>query len=343
MSYRLLLTLTGAALVMTGTRTAADFLPNNFWPNATFEQGTNLAQPDGTLTGWNRGGSDPTICQVASNNSVSPSHALAVVDENAGGYGEWYSDLINLTGRANPGDAISVQWFQLFNVTDGEMRVTIGFFDAGNTFISETHFVVTGQSPGWQGTVESSTFTQQTAALAVPGGAAKLRVSLVSGGSEATVGVMMVDDLSVAAPPQPKLLAGSIWPNASFENGDNLDSATGTPTGWNRGGSESAICQVLTNNYVSAGHALAVVDSSLTGYGEWYSDLGLSGKASPGDTLNLQWFELYSITNGEMRVSVLFFDAQDSVVQENHFVATGQSAGWQGTIQGAGFTQRNQP
>ena len=343
MNLRLTAILSAAALLMTGTPVPADFLPNNFWANATFEKGTNLVQPDGTPTGWNRDGSDPTICQVATNNYVSPGHALAVVDENASGYGEWFSDLVNLTGRANPGDAISVQWFEVFNITDGEMRVTVGFFDAANTFIAETHFVVTGPSSGWQGTVENSTFTKRTESLAVPGGAAKLRVSLVSGGSEATVGVMMVDDLSVAVPPQPRLLAGNLWPNASFENGDNLDSADGTPSGWNRGGNDVAICRVLTNNYVSAGHALAVVDSSLTGYGEWYSDLGLSGKANPGDTLNLQWFELYSITNGEMRVTVLFFNAQTNVVQENHFVVTGKSALWQGAIEGSGFTQRNQP
>lgn len=332
-----------AGLLMTSATVRADFLPNNFWPNAAFEKGVNLAQPDGTPAGWNRGGSDPTICQVASNNYISPGHALVVVDENASGYGEWYSDLVNLTGHANPGDAIAVKWFELFNITEGEMRVTIGFFNAGDAFIAETHFVVAGQSSGWQGTVEGSTFTARTAALAVPNGAAKLRVSLVSGGSEATVGVMLVEDVSVATPPEPRLLAGNIWPNASFELGDNLGTADGMPSGWNRGGNQAAICQVLTNNYVSVGHALAVVDASVTGYGEWYSDLGLSGKANPGDTLSLQWFELYSITNGEMRVTVLFFNTQDSVVQENHFVVRGKSTGWQGSMEGSGFTQRNQP
>src|SRR6266446_6537590 len=70
----------------------ADFLPGNFWTNSTFEIGSNLDLTDGTVSNWNRGGGDSTICQVITNNSVSSSHALAVIDTNNGpdGYGEWY-------------------------------------------------------------------------------------------------------------------------------------------------------------------------------------------------------------------------------------------------------------
>ena len=332
-----------ATLLLAGSAARGDFLPNNFWPNAAFESGVSLDQPDATLTGWSRGGSDPTICQVTTNNFISPKHALAVIDQNGSGYGEWYSDLVNLAGSANPGDAITVQWSEVFSIADGEMRVTVGFFTASDSFISETHFVVNGQSAGWQGSIEASTFTQRTQTLAVPAGAAKLRVSLVSGGSEATMGEMVVDDLSVAPLPEPRLLAGNIWPNATFESGDSLDTADGTPSGWNRGGNQSTICQVVANNHVSTSHALALVDSSTSGYGEWYSDFNLAGHANPGDTLNLQWFELYSITNGEMRVTVLFFDAAETLLQENHFIVTGKSFGWQGAIAGSGFTQKSKP
>jgi hypothetical protein len=55
----------------------ADYLPNNFWPNPGFEVGTNLDQTNGVPAGWIANGDDPTICQVTTNNSVSPTHALA--------------------------------------------------------------------------------------------------------------------------------------------------------------------------------------------------------------------------------------------------------------------------
>ncbi len=341
MNIRVPLFCTVALLIGIGLA-RADFLPNNFWPNAAFENGSNLDQTNGTPTAWNQGGSDPTICQVTTNASVSPTHALMVNDSDTGNYGEWYSDL-NLAGLANPGDALNVQYYEMYSVPSPEMRVSVLFFDSGNNVLAQNHYTVSGDSPGWTGSIEASTFTKAIHALVVPLGAVRLRVSVVSGGPSGTTGVLVVDDLSIARAPTPQLLAGNFWTNATFENGTDLDSPTGTPTGWNRGGSDVSICQVTTNNYASAGHALMVTDTDTNNYGEWYSDLTLSGHANPGDALNLQWFELFSITNGEMRVSVLFFDSGNNVVQQNHFTATGQSAGWQGAIAGSGFTRRNQP
>ncbi len=197
----------------------AGYLPNNFWPNPGFENGSNLDAPDGsgTPTGWNRGGSDGAICQVASANSISPTHSLALDDANATGYGEWYSDWLSLSGRANPGDLVTVQWYEMYDISGGEMRLTVGWSDANGNFISETHFVATGQSAGWSGSIGGSTFTKRSQSLAVPGNAAKMRLSLVSGGGADTVGVMVVDDFSAALPAQPILLAGNFWPNPSFE------------------------------------------------------------------------------------------------------------------------------
>ncbi len=332
-----------ATLLLLGNLARADYVPNNFWPNPAFETGANLDQPTGTPTNWSRTGSDTNICQVSTNNAVSSTHALAVVDDDGSGYGEWDSDLISLSGHANPGDVVTLQWYELYNVVGGEMRLTIGFFGANGALITETHFVTTGSSAGWQGTVDASTFTMRTQNLAVPAGAVKMRAALVSGGSEATTGVMVIDDLSVRPPATPVALAGNFWSNSAFETGSNLDLATGSPTGWTRSGSKTNICQVSTNNYVSSGHALAVIDTTAADYGEWDSDLvSLSGRANPGDVVTVQWFELYSITNGEMRVTIGFYGAAGAFVAETHFVTTGQSPGWQGTLARSGFTKRTQ-
>jgi len=320
----------------------ADFLPNNFWPNSAFESGTNLNQTDGTPTNWSRGGSDATICQVITNNSGSPGHALASIDANGSGYGEWYAD-VTLSGHASPGDALNIQWYEMYNLDGPEMRLTVLFFNAGDNVVGETHFVTAGtSSAGWVSTIADSTFTKRNRSLAVPLGAVKMRCSLVSGGSETVTGVMVIDDLSVARSPLPTLLSGNIWVNPSFEIGTSLDQTGGSPTNWNRGGSDASICQVITNNFASSSHALALVDTNASGYGEWYSDVTLNGKANSGDVLNVQWLEMFSITNGEMRLTALFFDAADGVVGETHFVATGQSAGWQGSIGSSGFARRNQ-
>ncbi len=336
----------GLAFLLLGTPLVhAAILPHNFWANPTFELGSNLDQIDGTLLNWNRGGGDATICQVIASNSVSPSHALAVIDTNSGGdgYGEWYSD-VALSGHADGGDTLDIQWYEMYNLDGPEMRLTVLFFSAADSVIGETHFVTSGTtSAGWVSTVADSTFTKRNGTLAVPVGAVKMRCSLVSGGSGTLTGVMLIDDLSVARAPVANLLFGNFWVNPSFELGSDLNQTDGTVANWNRGGNTATICQVITNNYASSNHALALIDSAVGDfYGEWYSDVLLSGNASPGDTLNLQWFEMYNLSGTEMRLTVLFFNATDGVVGETHFVTGGTTnAGWQGSIENSTFTKRN--
>ena len=328
-------------------QTRADYLPNNFWPNSSFESGANLDAADGsgTPTGWTRfpanANVDPTICQVLNSNSVSPSHSLAVID-NGFYYGEWDSTVV-LAGHASPGDSVTVQWYELYSISSGEMRVTVSFFDANTNSVGVTHSVVTGDSSGWSGDLASSTFTKRSETLAVPVGATQMQVALISGGSAGAQGVMLIDDLSVAPQPNPRLLSGNFWPNPSFELGTGLNTPTGTPSGWNRSGTDTTIDQVTTNNYVSSGHALAEVDASSANYGTWYSDqVSIVGHANPGDVLNLQWFELYSITGGSMRMVFTFYNASGTDVGDTFFNVTGNSAGWQGSLTNGGFTQRNQ-
>ena len=332
-------------LLVAGNPARGQPLPNNFWPNSTFGSGTNLAAPDGsgTPTGWVRNGSDPTIDQVTPVSLPDSSYAIMVNDQDTGNYGEWDS-YVSLAGVANAGDTINVQYDQMYSVQDGEMRVAVVFYDSGNSAISAGQFVVTGDSPGWAGTIASSTFTKINQSLLVPIGAVTLNVGVVSGGSEVTSGYLVVDDLYVARAPTPDLLPGNFWPNPSFESGSNLDQTNGIPTGWNSYNSGSSIItQVTTNNYVSASHALAAVDGDSGAYGSWYSNHApLTNTAVAGSILNLQWFELYSITNGDFRVVFTFFDGGGNGLGDNNFVVNGNSAGWQGTVAGSGFTQVNQ-
>src|SRR5260221_13926600 len=161
-----LILVVAATLLLTGIPARADTLPNNFWVNPGFELGTNLDQTNGTVSNWNRGGGDPTICQVITNNSVSPTHALAVIDSNtsSSGYGEWYSD-VGLSGHASPGDTLDIQWYEMYSLDSTEMRVTVLFFDGSGTQVGgPTHFVTTGtNSPGWVSTMANSTFTKRNA------------------------------------------------------------------------------------------------------------------------------------------------------------------------------------
>jgi len=322
----------------------ADLLANNFCVNPTFELVSNLDQTDGTVLNWNRGGGDPTICQVITNNSVSPTHSLALIDANTtdAGYGEWYSD-VSLSGNANPGDALDIQWYQMYNLSGPEMRLTVLFLDVSNNVINATHFVTSGtSSPGWVSTIADSTFTKRNGSLTVPCGAVTMRCSLVSGGSASITGVLVIDDLSVAVHPStivypPTILACNFFPNPTFEVGANLDNPlTASPASWSRGGSDSSIDQVTTDNSVSPTHSLSLVDTNF-GYGEWYQFLPLCGIVA-GDTLEVQFFRIYNIsdltgaTNASMRLSLAFIDANSFTLTNTDFNAFGQSPGWTGSV-----------
>ena len=103
------------------------------------------------------------------------------------------------------------------------------------------------------------------------------------------------------------------------------------PDFWNRGGADGSILQPSTANSVSDTHSLAVIKPVAGPFGEWYSDLPLAG-LDVGKTINFRWHEMYSISGGEMRVTVRFLTAGDSGA-DNHFVVSGDSAGWTGDEQ----------
>jgi hypothetical protein len=181
-------------------------LAGNFFPNPTFEVGSLLDDPaSASPAGWTRGGSDITMDQVTTSNSVSPTHSLSLVD-NSGGlgatYGEWYQYL-TLSGVA-ANDVLDVQFFRIYNTTNtddltsGSMRLTFGFRDAGGvSFGPEYNFEVGGQSPGWLGSVAASPFERVTGRFVVPAGTGQLSVKFASGGPETVTGTMVIDDLSV--------------------------------------------------------------------------------------------------------------------------------------------------
>jgi hypothetical protein len=316
-----------------------ELLPGNFWPNPSFESGTNLDQTNGIPTGWNTYNSGTAyVTQITTNNYVSATHALTVVDNDPLHYGSWYSDLVSLSGHAKPGSALNVQWFQLYSITNDNMRVTFSFYNAAGNDISDVSFQVTGNSPGWTGAVEGSSFTKVNQLITVPPEATQLLVQLVSGGGGDTKGIMIIDDLSIAPPQAPAILAGNFWPNPTFSAGSNLSHPTGTPTGWVRNGSDSAMDQVITVNNIPT-YALAVIDNQTNQYGEWDGDLALSSSnAAPGNLVNIQYSALYSVTNGPMWLSVLFFDAKSNILASTNFNMTGDSSGWGGAVGSSTFT-----
>ena len=198
--------LIATALFAVSASMRADVPAGNFWLNPTFETGVNLNLPTGTPDNWNRGGADASILQVSTANSISPTHSLSVIKPVAGAFGEWYSD-VSIAGLAVFGDTVNMHWHEIYNICGGEMRVTVRFLDGGGNG-PDNHLVVSGNSSGWGGTVGSSTFSVRNVPLLVnQPGAVTMRIQLVSGGGDSTVGSYLIDDLSVTPVPEPSTIA----------------------------------------------------------------------------------------------------------------------------------------
>jgi hypothetical protein len=321
-------------------------LAGNFWPNPTFEAGSNLNQTNGVPTGWVATGNNSSICQVTTNAYSSPTHSLALVDNDPAGYGEWDSDL-KLGANASPGDTLAIQWSELYSITNGPMRVTVLFFDANTNQLSETDANSSGNSVGWAGQITGSTVNLRNEQVMIPHNATMLRISLVSGGPQSAIGVYVIDDLSVAKVAYPaSVLSYNFFPNPTFESGVQLDNPTiGIPAGgWQRGGSSAAIDQVLTNNSTSQTHALAMVDDDTANYGEWYMSLNTIGLLSDNDAVDVQWYQIYNVTNGSMRLSFAFLDKGNNTLWSQDFNtdSSTNSPGWTGDISTSPFQQISQ-
>ena len=73
-----------------------------------------------------------------------------------------------LPACATDRDVLDLQWFQIYNINNGNMRLSFAFLDAAMPPLANQDFNVSGQSPGWNGTVADSAFRT---AIPAPGGA----------------------------------------------------------------------------------------------------------------------------------------------------------------------------
>ena len=113
-------------------------------------------------------------------------------------YGEWYV-FYNTVGLIGDNDAVDVQWYQIYSVTNGNMRLSFAFQDSlGNTLWGQDFNTQNStNTPGWTGSASTSPFQKVSQRFVVPPGTSQLRVNFASGGSATVTGVMLLDDLSV--------------------------------------------------------------------------------------------------------------------------------------------------
>jgi signal transduction histidine kinase len=175
----------------------------------------------------------------------------------------------------------------------GEMRTTVLFETANSQTISTADFPVHGDSKGWKGSFENSNFTPHRERVLVPPNARFMQITIAGGGPPETVGLIAVKGLEIYAGEGTNGTRENLWPYTNPEFQKNADPLRDNPAGWRREGFPSRMAQVLPLS--GGGWALAVVDNSGTGYAEWVSQIDLHFQVHPGQALDLEWQEMYSV------------------------------------------------
>lgn len=178
----------------------------------------------------------------------------------------------------------------------GEMRLNVKFMDADNNIVSAQDFSARGESLGWAGTIARSRFVRRHEELTVPGRATWIQVELFSGGSEPTVGMMAIDDLTLAVNGKtnqpPTQLFSSKSSDWKVEAGENS-----VPAGWARDGSLPSIARMAGTGEAKPRYVLMVSDNDPKHWGAWRTDRQLP--VTPGESLILEWSEMFSIGWGD--------------------------------------------
>lgn len=180
------------------------------------------------------------------------------------------------------------------------MRLLIRFIDENERDIAEQIFTVSGESPGWTGKFTDSPWLHRKEIITVPPKAVRFWVVISSAGPPEAVGVFAVRNLTV-------------WPSPSETNGIRMippvereaskAAIEATPLGWGRAGIRPDDARLVRFGPGSE-VALAIFDDHPQGHADWGTAKVQGPKLTPGETMTLQWDEVYSIGPADYGVAL---------------------------------------
>lgn len=180
-------------------------------------------------------------------------------------------------------------WEEQWHERSLAMRMVVRFINSDQSDIAEKEFTVTGESPGWTGAFADSGWIHRKETVKVPDGATHFWIVISSAGPPEAVGVFAVRNLVASLPQSSTNLYSMIPPMET-----DVSAHEAPPRGWERGGIRLSNAWVVRSG-PSNGIALAIVDDHPNGHADW-STIKLEGpQLTPGETLSLEWDEVYSI------------------------------------------------
>jgi signal transduction histidine kinase len=177
------------------------------------------------------------------------------------------------------------------------MRTVLRFFNEANEFLAEESFSVHGQTPGWTGRFIDSRFVSRRERVNVPAYATRVWVVISSAGPPEAIGAYAVKDL-VISQPSTATNALRLIPPMGPDSVSALPGHNPAPPGWIRDGLRLGDAQVVRCG-PDGEIGLAIVDTHVDSHVDWATLKASSIATVPGEPLQLEWKEAYSIGRGD--------------------------------------------
>ena len=176
------------------------------------------------------------------------------------------------------------------------MALNVRFYNSSGDQISRNIYSVSGDSTGWTGSLKSSSLTHRRETLIVPPQAARVVIVISSAGPPDTVGIYVVANLVVST--SSGKLGNVVVLQSPFENAQDDRATDDPPAGWVRDGGVPSMAKIVKFGQDPQTRAFAILDEDQTSHGEWHNIVETAPAVTPGDSLVVEWNEMYSMGSG---------------------------------------------
>lgn len=180
-----------------------------------------------------------------------------------------------------------------------EMSLTVRFYNNTGDQIGQNVYRVNGESTGWTGSLKNSQQAHRRETLVVPPQATRLLVVISSAGPPDAIGIYVVANLLVLK--SSGSTGNVVLLQSPFDNDRGDHSNDDVPVGWMHDGTRPSMARIVKIGQDPQTKAFAILDEDLTSHGEWHNILQSAPVVTPGDSLVVEWNEMYSIGLGSFR------------------------------------------
>ncbi len=168
-----------------------------------------------------------------------------------------------------------------------EMFLIVRFLTKKGDQISQEAFSAKGASHGWKGSIERSEFTSRREIVKVPEGAESISMVMSSAGPATTVGIFAVSGITVSSIPKGSEMPVTYLKDSRVPGSDSFI--------WSKSGTHPSMASTLPmENGGTASAVFVILDDDIKAHADWVTTLRNSPNVVPGDSLELEWDEVYS-------------------------------------------------